>query len=407
MKEITALDAGFIPAPQGRTGNLAERWGRLKQLPGLVKEWGRPLLGRVSSWVEQERPYWKAGLRSFVQHLHLALTRTYSRREAALALAAATVLGLVLCLCLVPIPYKAETYLLVEGTQTYAIHDRPDFAYEGRGLDVVDTETGRDAQVLLEPDQTVTVTAAGQVHTITTRRETVANLLRRLGLSAGEGEMIVVEMGQTGPAIQICSDYTATHYEDVRTDFETIRRPNHRLAKGTEQVVQEGQQGTVTNTYSDTYEMGELVATQLVGSTEDNSVPQIVEYGTLVTSVASGDTIQSVEYDGDGSGLLIFASGDSMLFDAKVTCSATAYSGGWGTASGMSLGAGTVAVDTSVFPFGTRFFIQTTSGSWVYGMGTAKDRGSSIKGNKIDLWFDSYSTACNWGRRDVTVYVLD
>ena len=60
-----------------------------------------------------------------------------------------------------------------------------------------------------------------------------------------------------------------------------------------------------------------------------------------------------------------------------------------------------------VFPYGTRMYVQTVKGSWHYGMATAADCGTAIKGNKIDLWFKTYSEACDWGRRDCTVYVLD
>ena len=40
-------------------------------------------------------------------------------------------------------------------------------------------------------------------------------------------------------------------------------------------------------------------------------------------------------------------------------------------------------------------------------MATAADCGGSIKGNKIDLWFDEYSQACRFGRRNCTVFVLN
>jgi len=440
MKEITVRGSRLQPSPEGRTVP-AERLQRLLQLPGRVKawalgvpdrvkawaqslpgrlqswacqlpgrllQWAKHFPGRVVGWVKQEIPYWKAGLRRAARGLHHAAVRQYTRQEAAVLLAAATVLGVTLCYCMIPISQKLETYLLVEGTQTYAVHGKSDFSYESTGLRVLDTQAGRDAQILLQGDQTVTVLAAdGTRQTVTTRLETVGNLLRRLGLSTGEGEMIVTEQTEEGMTIRICADYVATRYRDVNTAYEVIRRPNYRMEKGTEQVVQEGKQGTVTKTYEDTYRMGELVGSELVHTTDDNSVPQIIEYGTLVKSVAAGDTIASVEFNSDGSGLLIFHSGDSMTFSKRENCIATAYSGGWGTASGMPLGEGTVAVDTSVFPFGTRFFIQTTNGKWVYGMGTAKDRGSSIRGHKIDLWFNSYRTACNWGLRNVYVYVLN
>ena len=68
---------------------------------------------------------------------------------------------------------------------------------------------------------------------------------------------------------------------------------------------------------------------------------------------------------------------------------------------------GDIAVDTSVFPFGTRFYILTNDGYLEYGMAVASDTGSAIKGTKLDLWFDSYDDACSFGRRYCTVYVLN
>ena len=58
-----------------------------------------------------------------------------------------------------------------------------------------------------------------------------------------------------------------------------------------------------------------------------------------------------------------------------------AYCGGVGTASGLPLGWGTVAVDTRVFPFGTKMYIPG------YGDGVAADVGSAIIGRIIDIWF--------------------
>ena len=38
---------------------------------------------------------------------------------------------------------------------------------------------------------------------------------------------------------------------------------------------------------------------------------------------------------------------------------------------------------------------------------TAADCGTSIKGHKLDLWFDEYDQACRFGRRNCTVFVLN
>lgn len=77
-----------------------------------------------------------------------------------------------------------------------------------------------------------------------------------------------------------------------------------------------------------------------------------------------------------------------------------AYCGGVGTASGLPLGWGTVAVDTSVFPFGTKMYIPG------YGDGVAADRGTAIIGRIIDIWFPTCAQARAWGRKTLTITVF-
>lgn len=60
-----------------------------------------------------------------------------------------------------------------------------------------------------------------------------------------------------------------------------------------------------------------------------------------------------------------------------------------------------IAVDPSVIPLGTRVWVEG------YGEAIAADTGSSIVGNKIDVLFKSKSQALQWGRRTVTVKVLE
>jgi len=84
---------------------------------------------------------------------------------------------------------------------------------------------------------------------------------------------------------------------------------------------------------------------------------------------------------------------------------ATAYTAGcYGcsgiTASGMRAGFGIIAVDPSVIPLGTKLFIPG------YGRAIAGDTGGAIRGRRIDLGFNSYGEAIQWGNRPVTVYVL-
>lgn len=88
----------------------------------------------------------------------------------------------------------------------------------------------------------------------------------------------------------------------------------------------------------------------------------------------------------------------------SLTMAASAYSAyetsGY-TARGSYLRKGLVAVDPSVIPLGTRLYIPG------YGHAIADDTGGAIRGNRIDLAFDSYEEAIQFGRRDVTVYIVD
>lgn len=69
------------------------------------------------------------------------------------------------------------------------------------------------------------------------------------------------------------------------------------------------------------------------------------------------------------------------------------------TASGTKARVGTIAADTRLYPFGTVMYVPG------YGYGRVEDRGGAIRGQKIDLYFDSHQEALEWGRRRETVTI--
>ena len=76
------------------------------------------------------------------------------------------------------------------------------------------------------------------------------------------------------------------------------------------------------------------------------------------------------------------------------------------TATGTLVRHGVVAVDPSVIPLGSRLYIVTNDGYVNYGYAVAEDTGGAIKGNRIDLYFDSVQQCMTFGRRECTVYIL-
>lgn len=101
-------------------------------------------------------------------------------------------------------------------------------------------------------------------------------------------------------------------------------------------------------------------------------------------------------------------SADNVSGSKTLTMSATAYSteaNGMGTysATGINLKQhpSCVAVDPSVILLGSIIWVSG------YGVSVAGDTGTAIKGNVIDLHFSTVAQSMAWGRRTVTVKILN
>ncbi len=93
-----------------------------------------------------------------------------------------------------------------------------------------------------------------------------------------------------------------------------------------------------------------------------------------------------------------------------MTVSATAYTAycagcSGTTATGIDLRSNpnqkVIAVDPSVIPLGSKVWVEG------YGEAIAGDTGGAIKGNKIDVFIPSQGAALDWGRKNITIKVLN
>jgi len=110
------------------------------------------------------------------------------------------------------------------------------------------------------------------------------------------------------------------------------------------------------------------------------------------------------------SGSSVSRSGSTTTPSGKVlTMVATAYDGcyecnkpyyGYPSYIGLPLARGIVAVDPKVIPMGTKLYVEG------YGNAIAADQGGAIKGNRIDLYFDTHQQALKYGMKTVKVTIL-
>ena len=94
----------------------------------------------------------------------------------------------------------------------------------------------------------------------------------------------------------------------------------------------------------------------------------------------------------------------------EMTVSATAYTAYCAGCSGITRtgidlrsnpNQKVIAVDPSVIPLGSKVWVEG------YGTAIAGDTGGAIKGNKIDVFIPTQGEALKWGRKNVTIKVLD
>ncbi len=147
---------------------------------------------------------------------------------------------------------------------------------------------------------------------------------------------------------------------------------------------------------------------------EDEDSEEIKEEETVTESenlikMPSGDII-----DLDNKTITL-ADGRVKKYKQIINMNSTSYdaspesNGPWGpiTALGTDLRPGVVAVDPNVIPLRTELYVVAADDWPSYGLAIAEDTGGAIKGNIIDLFYESSETVRQYGRRDVIVYVLE
>ena len=194
--------------------------------------------------------------------------------------------------------------------------------------------------------------------------------------------------------------------EEFDTELEEIpfklkTRNNRNLDISVEKVIQDGVNGERRITYKTTYENGENIKREVVKKEiVKKSIDKIVEKGTKAS-------VKKI------------SRGDSLRYKKVIDMQATAYCASYEdtgkrpgdpyfgiTASGMKARRGVVAIDRKVIPFGTRLYIESLDGTQDYGYAIAGDTGGAIKGNRIDLFYETKAEVNRFGRRNVRVYIL-
>lgn len=267
-------------------------------------------------------------------------------------------------------------------------------------------------RVVIEHAKPVIVSADGKTETRYVTADTVGEALEELHLTLDEDDKVM-----PAPDVKLAGNSfihivrVQTEYENrkVTIPYQTVTKEDANLDKGKQVVVQEGQQGVLIKRIQRVIENGVIVSETVVDeNVEKPSVDKLVAVGTkkkVVALSASSPDIMTVTKNG-------------ITFPVKKVLknvTLTAYSAGaestgkeeehpqFGvTYTGTRVTEGrTIAVDPKVIPLGWWVYIEG------YGLRRAEDIGSAVKGNKIDIYFDSHATAERFGlKKGYTVYII-
>ncbi|WP_068621690.1 3D domain-containing protein [Paenibacillus tuaregi] len=259
----------------------------------------------------------------------------------------------------------------------------------------------------------VKVTADGVTNKHLTTSETVKDAITNLGVKVSGDDKVYPSLDTP-----VSSDL---HIRVVRVDKRTTKRAESipytfvktsdpSLEKGKTKLLSKGQTGVVVHHIEKVYQDGKLVTKRLVSkSVERQPSAKVLAVGTkpktqvLAASIdRSSKSVNISQNNSVKKGGVQFKY-KKLLKNVSLTAYSAEESGiGTNTASGARVKEGrTIAVDTDVIPMGWWVYIEGV------GFRKAEDTGGAIKGNKIDVYYDSLKAANNFGRKKGrTVYVI-
>ncbi|GIP30638.1 hypothetical protein J23TS9_57680 [Paenibacillus sp. J23TS9] len=273
-------------------------------------------------------------------------------------------------------------------------------------------------KVIIDRAVSVQLTADGATKHLNTTGNTVGEVLKEMGVSLKETDKVTPALtepvtGQTDIRIVRINKQVVDRHESL--PFRVIKTADPSLTAGEVRVVQQGTPGVMVQHIEKVYHDGKMVSMRMVGKeVQTKTLDKVIAVGTkkrpveavvktaAVKSASTAQTKKAVT-----SNNRVSKAGVDFSYKKLIHVSMTAYSAGepgigTRTATGTRVTEGrTIAVDPSVVPLGWWVYIEGV------GFRRAEDTGGAIKGNKIDIYYDSVKRANSFGRKSgLKVYVI-
>lgn len=311
-----------------------------------------------------------------------------------------------------------NTYVITDGDAvtvhtTYASDPAKVLEEAGVNLSAEDIYTTESvdgvSEIKIQRLQKITVNYGEETVETTSYGESLKALFVRMGIVVDDSVDVSLPLDtETFDGMQVRVDRKGQHTESytVEIPFEVTYCEDPTLPLGEEKVLAAGKPGQMICTADVSYVNGQEVSRNVYQQTVT------VEPVTQVVAVGTGEMVgKTNDKPIIGDGVIVLPSGEILTYNRKDKFLATAYThtdDGCDeyTANGARVKWGVVAIDPSVVPYGTRMFIVTNDGEYIYGLSTAEDCGTGIVGKRVDLYMPTYDECMQFGARNCTIYFL-
>lgn len=358
--------------------------------------------------------------KSTIRRLAVGVLRGIASRTFAL-----TCFAVLLSAVIFAVAYLSNIVYIIDGDETVvtvtASRD-PEEILEAEQIETtekdavyMDAPDGRFTQLTVVRGYPVYVTVDGATTEYNCLGGTVGQLLVQHDIEIGPHDKVTHnnwDPAEEGEEIVITRVAFNSFQETEVIPKEVIYKGTSLLGSGRSRVLEAGYDGSMTHTYHQILEDGEVVETILL----DTQITKSPKTETIL--VGDGSPISQLDYSSE---FPLDENGNPLNYVTVYhNQKATGYYAGpkaygsavYSDADHPDLGdcvAGTVAVRADEIPYGTRMYIKTPDGKFIYGYAIANDTGTGLLQGKIDvdLYYDSYLESVLNSARFVDIYILD
>lgn len=264
------------------------------------------------------------------------------------------------------------------------------------------TDIVPDMQIEVLDAKKIKVTADGETKNVLVPYGNVVESLNKVGYNLSEDDILNVSRDSKVEDISVVKIQRVDYGEETvkeKVDYEVVKQNSDEVELGETKVVVEGVEGEKLVTRKCKYVDGKKVSEEEINSKVIKKPVDEVTYVGTKGAAKSG-----------GAGTFTDENGVEVAYSQVLTGSGTAYTAPAGalTATGVPAYHGGVAVNPNIIPYGSKLYIVSTDGSFVYGYATAVDTGGALMDGSaiVDCFYGSYGECVNFGRRNVNVYVV-